>query len=95
MWQQVQQNQFFCLESQLTAAFAGIEFAAESMVHAPCEMTQGYTGILARGGSDGDPVEAELDFGQLREVVGGYPLLKLLNATAYMGLCGEGCASED
>jgi hypothetical protein len=26
--------------------------------------------------------------------VGGYPLLKLLNPTAYMGLYGEGCGSE-
>jgi predicted amidohydrolase len=94
MWQQVQQNQFFCLESQLTASLAGAEFAAESLVHAPCEMTEGYTGILARNGENDELVVAELDFNKRLEVVAGYPLLNLLNPTAYMGLYGEGCGSE-
>jgi predicted amidohydrolase len=95
MWQQVQQNQFFCLESQLTAFFAGTEFEAESLVHAPCEMTEGYTGILARGSRDSELAAAELDFDKRLEVVGGYPLLKLLNPAAYMDLYREGCGSED
>ncbi len=94
IWQQVQQNQFFCVESQLAACITDKEFAAESLVHAPCEMTDGYEGILARGGLDGLPVTAELDQEKRRQVVDSYPLLKLLNFGAYGELCGEVCGDE-
>ncbi len=89
MWQQVQQNQFFCVESQLVATFAGRTWGAPSLIHAPCEMTGGYTGILAgdRGGKEyQEYIEAELDREARQEVTRKYPLLKLLNPAAYQCL---------
>ncbi|MBS4032557.1 MAG: carbon-nitrogen hydrolase family protein [Clostridiales bacterium] len=91
MWQQVQQNQFFCVESQLAAEIAGQKFAAESLLHAPCEMTAGFEGILARGGLGGEPVSAELDKEKRLQVVNSYPLLKLLNPMAYEDMSGGEC----
>ncbi len=88
MWQQVQQNQFFCVESQLVGRIAGTEFSAESLVHAPCEMTENYTGILSRGGTDGKPVAAVLANGLRKQVIAGYPLMELLNPAAYGELYG-------
>ncbi|GFP43281.1 hypothetical protein HKBW3C_02411 [Candidatus Hakubella thermalkaliphila] len=86
MWAQVQQNQFFCVESQLAAVIAGREFAAESLIHAPCEMTAGYTGIVAGGGLSGEPLEAHLDREARLGVIRQYPLLKLLDPAAYSPL---------
>lgn len=86
IWQQVQQNQFFCVESQLKATLAGDSWSAPSLIHAPCEMTEGFTGLLA-GSLDseeyGDYLEAELDRQARQDVMNSYPLLKLLNAAAY------------
>jgi predicted amidohydrolase len=94
MWQQVQQTQVFCVESQLVAEIAGTRFAAESVIHAPCEMTDGLTGVSGRGGLDGKPVTAVLDEAARQQVAEGYPLRSLLNPAAYSGP-GEGeCGGE-
>lgn len=90
MWQQVQQNQFFCVESQLCREFAGEAFQAKSLIHAPCEMTDGFTGILASGTDDGLPVTAVLDAQRRKRVIANYPLLKLLNPAAYGPLRQQG-----
>ncbi|UNC93306.1 carbon-nitrogen hydrolase family protein [Candidatus Contubernalis alkaliaceticus] len=50
MWSQVQQNQFFCLESQLASSILGRNFQGSSYIMAPCEMTSDKSGFLARGG---------------------------------------------
>lgn len=93
MWQQVQQNQFFCVESQL-AANIGEPFAAESLIHAPCEMTEEFEGILARDGPEKQPVIAVLDQKARRQVIDGYPLLQLMNPLAYGDCCGGGRGNE-
>ena len=51
MWPQVQQNQFFCVESQLLTTIAGRNFQGSSCILAPCEMTGDKSGFLAWGGS--------------------------------------------
>ncbi len=86
MWQQVQQNQFFCIECQLVASIANKKFQALSHIHAPCEMTPEKRGILARGGISPEILEASLDKEARQEVTNDYPLLKLLNPTAYGSL---------
>ncbi len=81
-WQQVQQNQFFCVESQLVAALPGRAWGAPSLIHAPCEMTAGFTGILAGDTETGaytNYLEASLNKEARRAVIRNYPLLKLLN----------------
>lgn len=89
MWSQVQQNQFFCVESQLCTEIAGYRAGGNTLIHAPCEMTAGSSGILARGGQDGGPVVAELDEERRREVISRYPLLKLLQPEAYSPIYPE------
>ncbi|HHZ00570.1 MAG TPA: carbon-nitrogen hydrolase family protein, partial [Tissierellia bacterium] len=89
MWSQVQQNQFFCVESQLCTEIAGWRAGGETLIHAPCEMTAAGSGILARGGEDGRPVTAELDDNRRREVISRYPLLKLLQPEAYSPIYPE------
>ncbi len=86
MWQQVQQNQFFCVESQLQAVLAGKEFCGESFLHGPCEMTEGLTGILAKAKSPGNPVEGFLNNEERQKVIAQNSLLKLLNPAAYSPL---------
>ncbi len=86
MWQQVQQNQFFCIESQLVTSIAGKSFKGLSILHGPCEITPGKKGIIAHGGFSRYPVEADLDIEQRTEFIKTYPLLKLLNPSAYENL---------
>ncbi|MCW3489463.1 carbon-nitrogen hydrolase family protein [Dethiobacter alkaliphilus] len=95
MWQQVQQNQFFCVESQLNSMIAGEDFAAASQIHAPCEMTEGFTGILAKESATG-LAHAVLEANTRRKVISNYPLLKLQNPAAYRPLaCPGGVNIED
>ncbi|NLM52509.1 MAG: hypothetical protein GX197_06785 [Firmicutes bacterium] len=61
MWQQVQQNKFFCVESQLFANIAGHQFQAKTQILAPCELTSDFSGILAQHTTDGRPVFATLN----------------------------------
>ncbi|MBT9173187.1 MAG: 2-oxoglutaramate amidase [Syntrophomonadaceae bacterium] len=95
IWAQVQQNQFFAVESQLVADIAGQEFAAESLVHAPCEMTEGCTGIVARGGLYGSALSATLDREARRKVITSYPLLRLLRPGAYSVITESGGAASE
>ncbi|RJX25380.1 MAG: hypothetical protein C4554_07480 [Dethiobacter sp.] len=83
MWQETQQNQFFCVESQLVAPMAGEFFAAISAIHAPCEMTENKTGFLIRGEAGQSTVSARLDFAAREQVLENYPLLSFLNPDAY------------
>lgn len=50
MWKDVQQNQFFAVESGFNGLMAGTEFWGESMIHAPVEMTPNEDGFLCRTG---------------------------------------------
>jgi predicted amidohydrolase len=83
MWAQVQQNQFFCVESQLATDIAGTTFGAQSAIHAPCEMTDGKTGFLARDESGAGVLRAILDQQARHAVIDAYPILKHLNPDAY------------
>jgi predicted amidohydrolase len=90
MWQQVQQNQFFCVESQFSGIIAGVDFSGVSQILAPCEMTAEFTGVLAREKVPGDGVETLLDPQVRLGVIDRYPLLKLLNPPAYSLLSVSG-----
>lgn len=83
MWKEVQQNQFFGVESQLAASLAGVKFIGRSAVLAPCEMTSDKSGYLARSSGKQESTGALLDFGARREVIQAYPLYAYLNPAAY------------
>jgi predicted amidohydrolase len=86
MWAQVQQNQFWCVEAQLSGRIADRSFGAASAVLGPCEITPGQSGYLARGYPDTPLVAAELDEEARQVLKNEYPLLEILNPAAY---CGE------
>lgn len=48
MWQEVQQNQVFALESCLVGRIGSTEFEGRSTIYATCEMTLDESGILNR-----------------------------------------------
>jgi len=80
LWQEVQQNQFFGIESGLNCHLLGVEFESRAAVMGPCEITSGNTGYVTREES---PVIGELDFRELERIRREYPLLKFLNRKLY------------
>lgn len=86
MWSQVQQNQFWALEAQLSGTISGRTFGASSAVIGPCEITPGQSGYLNRGYPHTSMVTADLDEEARQKIKEDYPLLKLLNTEAYSDL---------
>jgi len=89
IWAQVQQNQFWAVESQLCATFGEKNYNAESAVLGPCEITPGQTGYLERGGPGSRAVVADLREEERQDLLSRYPLLQLLNPRAYGGCLRE------
>lgn len=83
MWAQVQQNQFWAAEAQLSGQIADCAFGAPSSILGPCEITPGQSGYLSRGYPETPLVTAELDEEARSEIQKKYPLLELLNPAAY------------
>ncbi len=88
IWAQVQQNQFFAVEAQLSSTITGSIFSAASAIIAPCELTIDGTGFLAWGNPGSPVISAELNFSALDQIRKSYPLLNLLNPAAYNPLWG-------
>ncbi|MDS1030858.1 carbon-nitrogen hydrolase family protein [Bacillota bacterium LX-D] len=80
MWQEVQQNQFFCLENWLNVPLGRLKLGGKAPILGPCQLTPGQTGYLTEGISSSS---AQLDFTALTQVRQEYPLLKQLNYPAY------------
>jgi len=89
IWQEVQQNQTFgvesCLHGHLRSPATGekVEFEGRSAIFAPCEMTPGETGILNDAPDGAGLVLARLDFAAREQVIERYPVLGLLNPRLY------------
>ncbi len=83
MWSQVQQNQFWAVEAQLNAVLGGSLFGAQCAIIGPCEITPGSSGYLNRGAPGKEAVTAELDEERRKKLTSAYPILKLLNPSAY------------
>ncbi|MDW7728521.1 MAG: nitrilase-related carbon-nitrogen hydrolase [Bacillota bacterium] len=86
IWAQVQQNQFWAVEAQLSGKLADRSFGAAPIVHGPCEITPGLSGYLARGYPGDSYAAAWLDEPARQELKQKYPLLELLNPEAYSEL---------
>lgn len=83
VWQQVQQNQVFAVESGFKGEAGGRKFSGESIIHGPCELTAGETGFLIRDKLTEPHVVAELDYVKLQQVIAGYPLHRYYNKELY------------
>lgn len=89
VWAQVQQNQVWGVEAQLNADICDRTFAAQCAVIGPCEVTPGSSGYLDREDAEKPFAAAELVEADLQRIRNEYPLLQLLNRTAYRGLLPE------
>ena len=90
VWAQVQQNQFWAVESQLYGRIAGRAFGADPVIHGPCDITPGMSGYLDRRPTGSPFAVADVDEKARQQLKSKYPLLKFLNPEAYRDLSGGG-----
>lgn len=85
LWQNVQANLFFGIESSFNGSFKGHDFQGSSIIHAPLDMTAGEDGFLALEGEnrEGAIITAELDNEKRKEAVRKFNTLAQLNIEAY------------
>lgn len=83
MWQEVQQNQFFALESGFNGFLGEQSFWGESIIHAPLAMTRRENGFLARSKGQQGLIIAELDNKKRRKAISKFDVLSQLNREFY------------
>jgi predicted amidohydrolase len=83
MWQEVQQNQFFAVESGFNGFLGEQSFWGESMIHAPLAMTRRENGFLARSKGQQSLIIAELDNKKRRKAISKFDVLSQLNREFY------------
>jgi predicted amidohydrolase len=83
MWQEVQQNQFFAVESGFNGFLGEQSFWGESIIHAPLEMTDKENGFLTRTKGQQSLIIAELDNKKRKKVISKFDVLSQLNREFY------------
>jgi len=83
MWQEVQQNQFFAVESGFNGFLGEQSFWGESIIHAPLEMTERENGFLTRTKGQRSLIIATLDNEQRRKAISKFDVLSQLNREFY------------
>jgi len=83
MWQEVQQNQFFAVESGYNGFLGEQSFWGESIIHAPLEMTEEGDGYLERSSGQQSLIIAELDNEKRRKAISKFDVLSQLNREFY------------
>jgi len=83
MWQEVQQNQFFAVESGFNGFLGEQSFWAESVIYAPLEMTEEGDGYLERSSGQQSLIIAQLDNKKRRKVISKFDVLSQLNREFY------------
>ena len=83
MWQEVQQNQFFAIESGFNGFLGEQSFWGESVIYAPVEMTEEGDGYLERSGGQRSLIIAELDNKKRRKAISKFDVLSQLNREFY------------
>jgi predicted amidohydrolase len=83
MWQEVQQNQFFAIESGFNGFLGEQSFWGESVIYAPLEMTEKGDGYLARSSGQQSLIIAELDNKKRKKAISKFNVLSQLNREFY------------
>jgi len=83
MWQEVQQNQFFAVESGFNGFLGERNFWGESVIYAPLEMTEKEDGYLERSSEQQSFIITELDNKKRRKVISKFDVLSQLNREFY------------
>ena len=84
LWQEVQQNQFFAVESGFNGFLGEQIFWGESVIYAPLEMTEKGDGYLERSSGQQSLIIAELDNEKRRKVISKFDVLSQLNREFYL-----------
>ncbi|HHW58311.1 MAG TPA: carbon-nitrogen hydrolase family protein [Clostridia bacterium] len=87
LWQNVQQNLFFAVESGFKGEYRGYKFYSESAIHAPLEMTRDDDGFLAKE-TDSSIIIADLEEEERKRAVSKFDVLKQLNIEFYEEIFG-------
>ena len=83
LWQEVQQNQFFAVESGFNGFLEEQNFWGESVIYAPLEMTEKGDGYLERSSGKQSLIIAELDNEKRRKAISKFNVLSQLNREFY------------
>ena len=83
MWQEVQQNQFFAVESGFSGFLGEQSFWGESVIYAPLEMTEAGDGYLERSNGQQSLIIAQLDNKKRRKAILKFDVLSQLNREFY------------
>jgi len=83
LWQEVQQNQFFAIESGFNGFLGEQNFWGESVIYAPLEMTEEGDGYLKRSSGQQSLTIAELDNKKRRKAISKFDVLSQLNREFY------------
>ncbi len=83
MWQEVQQNQFFAVESGFSGFLGEQSFWGESVIYAPLEMTEAGDGYLERSNGQQSLIIAQLDNKKRRKAILKFDMLSQLNREFY------------
>jgi len=83
MWQEVQQNQFFAVESGFNGFLGEQSFWGESVIYAPLEMTEEGDGYLERSSGQQSLIIAQLDNKKRRKAISKFDVLSQLNREFY------------
>lgn len=83
MWQEVQQNQFFAVESGFNGFLGEQSFWGESVIYAPLEMTEEGDGFLTRTKEQQSLIVVELDNKKRRKAISKFDVLSQLNREFY------------
>jgi len=83
LWQEVQQNQFFAVESGFNGFLGEQSFWGESIIHAPLEMTEKGDGYLERSSGQQGLIIVTLDNEQRKKAISKFDVLSRLNQEFY------------
>jgi len=83
LWQEVQQNQFFAVESGFNGFLGEQSFWGESVIYTPLEMTEKGDGYLTRSNGQQSLIMAELDNRKRRKAISKFDVLSQLNREFY------------
>jgi len=83
LWQEVQQNQFFAVESGFNGFLGEQSFWGESVIYAPLEMTEKEDGYLKRSSGQQSFIITELDNKKRRKAISKFDVLSQLNREFY------------
>lgn len=86
LWQNVQQNLFFAIESGYSGKMYNLPFSSESFIHAPLEITPKDDGFLASSKGEELLITSEIKIAALTEAETKYNPIGQLNQSVYKNM---------